>query len=109
MTDSPLILTNEVITMIQGGEFDDNLNQFTDAIRQRQKMISRYAAVTMKPGDKFYIRNISPKYLTGVVVEFVEYTYGIAPIRARMVYGAGGRYPAGRIINLREGHVGGQA
>ena len=108
MTDSPLILTNEVITMIQGGEFDDNLNQFTDAIRQRQKMISRYAAVTMKLGDKFYIRNISPKYLTGVVVEFVEYTSGIAPIRARMVYTVR-NYHFGRIINLRESHIGGQA
>lgn len=105
MATDPRALSSDIINMVLNGEIDDHLVTLREAISRRESLVSRRAAVTMTRGTKFLIKNVSPKYLNGVLVEFIEYTSGVAPVRCKFIYGAG-RYREGQTINLRESHIG---
>ena len=107
MTDSPdsFILTHELIHMIQSGEYDHSLDRLKATLKRRQEIVDQNASVNLKPGDQFYIKDISPKYLNGVLVEFVQYIGGTYPVRVKFVYGAR-QYGPGRMTNLRACHIG---
>lgn len=104
MSDT-LVTPQDVVNMITDGDLDSYLPAISVAIKRREGYIQRKAAVTLKAGDWFYIQNVSPKYLSGALVEFVEYVGGAAPVRVKFVHTVR-QYYAGRCINLRESHIG---
>lgn len=102
-----LVTPQDVVDLIRAGDLDSYLPAISAAIKQRQSLVQRKTAVSMNAGDQFYIQNVSPKYLVGALVEFIEYIGGVAPVRVKFVYDVR-QYRAGRCINLRESHIGAQ-
>lgn len=97
----------QVINLILDGVMDEHFEHIQIAMKMRRKVLAVSAAANLRTGDRFHIQNISPKYLDGVIVEYLENKGGATPIRVKLVYGIR-NYPAGFIFNLRESHVGEQ-
>ena len=84
----------------------DDMERVWDAAKARQKELrdraSRINAASIKVGDKVRLRDISPKYLNGAIVEVTKIEgkkVGVKPIeetnfQARNRLGMGGRVPA---------------
>jgi hypothetical protein len=116
MNDSASKLTPELVLMaINGGLLDPALDNIKEAIRIRREVIAKNKAGSMIPGDRFFIKDCSPKKWNGIEVTYksrdgmwlvCDITH---PGDARSLnrYGLPGDVPqAFREIKLRETHVG---
>jgi hypothetical protein len=64
-------LTPELVVMaISGGLLDVSLDAMQASIRARKEILAKTKVSSMMPGDRFYLTNISPKYLADLEVEY---------------------------------------
>lgn len=70
----------ELIEEIVTGKWDDDLERLDEAIRARRKEERRKQAeinrLTLLPGARVRLKNLSPKYLNGLEGEVVEQQHG---------------------------------
>lgn len=89
---------------INHGVLDDHLDMLLDAIRSRREIASSRKATSLKPGDEFFIVNISPKMLTGERVKFLQHDGQW--LQCEFVGHPPGKYRQGDKVKLRHSHVG---
>lgn len=58
--------TEDVITAIMNGNVDDDLESIQEAIRARNKVRGDIVRMTITPGTRVRLKNLSPKYLNGL-------------------------------------------
>jgi hypothetical protein len=58
-------MTN-VIAAIMAGQLDDGLESIQQAIRERNRSRGDVLRLTIKPGTRVRLKNLSPKYLNGL-------------------------------------------
>lgn len=93
-----------VILALNHGVLDDGLDSIIRAANTRRQYLAASKAITLKPGDQFYLVNIKPKYLSGCRVEYRERDGDW--LVCRMMEHASDRFSHGSIIRLRNSHVG---
>lgn len=98
-------LTPDLVLMaINEGLMDEALDSIGTAVHNRRRFLAASKATMLKPGDTFYLVNISPKYLTGCRVKFRERD-GMWLV-CEMMEHASGKFPIGSVIRCRDSHVG---
>lgn len=56
---------SDVVSDINAGTFDGNLDGLVNLIQARQISLATATVATLNPGDKVKLKNLSPKYLRG--------------------------------------------
>jgi hypothetical protein len=89
---------SDIITFINSGEVDDDLDTIIDTARSRQRRAATARAQEFRRGDIIrVVGNISPKYLLGAEATVVEVAGG--KITARMNSEVG-RYREGAEVGI---------
>lgn len=63
----------EVIARISDGTVDEHLDEVIQAVQERRNHIGELTFDNLSPGDRGFLRQIKPKYLSGLPVEFVRH------------------------------------
>ena len=58
---------NDIVTAIMNGSCDQSLDVLRAALRQREKTIGDITLLTIKPGARVRLKNLTPKYLNGML------------------------------------------
>lgn len=76
MSEANTITENDVLEAIVSGALDSSLDLLSGAIRERKRLTretrARVAALTTKVGSTGYLKNLSPKYINGVLVKVTK-------------------------------------
>lgn len=105
-TPDPRLDGNLIHLAIQNGLCDDSLDMLIESARGRQRLLADRKAVMLEPGDRFYVTNISPKKLSGTLVEFKGRDKDGWLICEIISYVDANRYRRGSELLLRNTHVG---
>jgi hypothetical protein len=90
---------------IRSGALDDRLDEISRWLKLRREVIAASKAAEIEPGDKFTIKDISPQYMAGALVEVTGFD---EPWIVTNVcsYNGGRKYPFGSTLRLRRSHIG---
>lgn len=97
-------MASPIPDLILGGACDEDLDSIYEAAKARRELVAEQRALNLKPGDEFYVRNISPKLLERARVKFVS--HDDRGLRVILQEYCGTNYPVGKVLLLRRSHVG---
>lgn len=92
-------LTPELVSLaISNGMLDESLPALKEIIKSRIEVLDNKKRYSLKPGDKFIIKDCSPKKWNGQAVTFVRNDGMWLVVETDD--------PRGRMMRVRTGHVG---